>query len=115
MSTSRSDAGQYALRINRAMELLEKGLAPADAAQQVADQFDVSVRQGWRYVRAASKQSEPLDVTEPKVVFTVKLPEGLARRVRAAAAAQGKTLSALVSEALEAWLRRLRRNRPDGG
>lgn len=111
MNTPRSNAGQYARRVNRAIELLDEGQAPADAARQLARQFDVSQRQGWRYVREASEQSEPLDVTESKIVFTVKLPEGLARRVRAAAAAGGKTLSALVTEALEAWLRRLRHNR----
>lgn len=115
MSTSRAGAGQYARRINRAMELLKEGQAPADAARQLALQFDVSERQAWRYIRAAAEQSDPLDVAEPKIVFTVKLPESLAERVRAAAAAHGKTLSALVSEALEAWLRRLRQNRPDGG
>lgn len=115
MDTSKSNAGQYTRRVNRAMELLDKGQAPADAARQLARQFDVSERQGWRYVRAAAEQSEPLEIAEPKIVFTVKLPESLAGRVRAAAAAHGKTLSALVSEALEAWLRRLRHNRPDGG
>lgn len=115
MSTSRAHAGQYARRVNRAMELLEEGQAPADAARQLARQFEVSERQGWRYVQEAAERSEPLDVTGPKIVFTVKLPENLAERVRAAAATHGKTLSALVSEALEAWLKRLRHNRPNGG
>jgi len=115
MSTSRSHAGQYALRVNRAMQLLEEGWAPADVARHVASQFDVSFRQGWRYVHQAMDRSEPLDVAEPKIVFTVKVPQSLVARVRATARAHGKTLSAFVSEALEAWLRRLQHNRPDGG
>lgn len=93
-----------------------EGKPPAEAAWQLARQYDVSVRQGWRYVREATGRCEPLDVPERKIVFTVKVPESLAARVRAAAAAvHGKTLSALVSEALEAWLRHLRHNRSGGG
>ncbi len=96
------------------MELLGEGTPPAEAARQLARQYDVSARQGWRYVREAARRSEPLDVPEHKIVFTVKVPESLVARVRAAA--HGKTLSALVSEALEAWLRHLRHNnRSDGG
>jgi len=95
------------------MELLGEGAPPAEAAWQLASQYEVSVRQGWRYVREATGRSEPLDVPERKIVFTVKVPESLVARVRVAA--HGKTLSALVSEALEAWLRHLRHNRPDGG
>lgn len=115
MTPSRAHAGQYARRVNRAMQLLDEGEAPADAARQLAHQYGLSVRQGWRYVRDAAARSEPLEVAERKVVFTVKLPESLVRRVRAAAASRGKTLGALVSEALEEWLRRLRREGPGGG
>jgi len=95
------------------MELLGEGMPMADAARQLAGQYDVSVRQGWRYIREAVGRPEPLDVPERKIVFTVKVPESLVARVRAAA--HGRTLSALVSEALEAWLRHLRHNHPDGG
>lgn len=97
------------------MELLGEGTPPAEAARQLARQYDVSARQGWRYVRDASGRSGPLDVPERKIVFTVKVPESLVARVRAAAASHGKTLSAFVSEALEAWLRHLRHNRSGGG
>ncbi len=115
MTAARAHAGQYARRVNRAMQLLDEGKAPADAARELAGQYGVSVRQGWRYVREATGRSQPLEVAERKVVFTVKLPESLVRRVRAAAPSHGKTLSALVSEALEDLLRRLRHGRPGGG
>jgi predicted HicB family RNase H-like nuclease len=111
----RSRADEYAQRVNEAMELLDGGTPSTEVAEQLAQRHAVSVRQGWRYVREASERSVPLEIPEQKVVFTVKLPESLAERVRAVAATRGQTLSALVSEALEAWLRRLRSGRQSGG
>jgi len=48
------------------------------------------------------------------VVFTVKLPISLARRVRAVARATGVNLSALVTRGLTDWLQRVRPG-PGGG
>ena len=47
-----------------------------------------------------------MEVPGRKLVFTVKLPAGLARRVRGAARATGQSISALVSEALSEFLDR---------
>lgn len=115
MTGERAAAHEYALRVNRALELLEQSISSADAARQLAARYGVSVRQGWRYVRQAAERSEPLEVPEQKVVFTVKLPESLAERVRAVATSRGNTLSGLVSEALEQMLRRLRDGPQAGG
>jgi predicted HicB family RNase H-like nuclease len=115
MTPGKSRADEYAHRVNEAWELLDEGVPSTDVAQELAERHRVSVRQGWRYVRDATERSVPLDVPEQKVVFTVKLPQSLAERVRAVAAARGKTLSALVSEALEGWLRRLGSGRQTGG
>ncbi len=115
MSPRRARADEYAHRVNEAMELLEEGTPSTEVAQELARRHEVSMRQGWRYVREATERSVPLEVPEQKVVFTVKLPQSLAERVRAMAATRGKTLSALVSEALEAWLRHLRSGRQGGG
>lgn len=115
MTKGRARADEYARRVNEAMKLLEEGMTSTEVAGQLARRHGVSLRQGWRYVGKASERSEPVEVPEPKVVFTVKLPESLPARVRAAAEAGGRTLSGLVSEALEAWLRRLRSARQAGG
>lgn len=115
MTPGKSRANAYAHRVNEALELLDEGTPSTAVAQELAQRHGVSVRQGWRYVREATERSVPLEVPEGKVVFTVKVPESLAERVRAAAATRGKTLSALVSEALEAWLRHLRSGRQSGG
>ena len=115
MTPGKARADEYAHRVNEAMELLEEGTPSTEVAQELAQRYEASLRQGWRYVREATERSVPIEVPEPKVVFTVKLPKSLAERVRAVAATRGKTLSALVSEALESWLRRLRSGRQSGG
>ena len=48
----------------------------------------------------------------PAAVFTVKLTVPLIARVRAHAAASGRTLSAVVAQALEEFLARTHRERP---
>ena len=115
MTSKRARADEYAHRVNEAMELLEGGGQSTEVAQELARRHSVSTRQGWRYVREATERSVPLEVPEQKVVFTVKLPQSLAERVRAMAATRGKTLSGFVSDALEAWLRRLGSGRQGGG
>ena len=115
MTSRRARTDEYARRVNQAMELLADGLPSGGVAQKLARQHGVSVRQGWRYVREAADRSEPVEVPERKVVFTVKVPEGLVERLRAVAASRGQTLSALVTYALEQLLGRLRAERPRGG
>jgi predicted HicB family RNase H-like nuclease len=115
MTSGRARADEYARRVNEAIELMEEGRAATEVSSELARRHGVSVRQGWRYVHEATERSEPLMVPEPKLVFTVKLPKSLVELVRAAAATQGRTLSALVSEALEQMLWRLQTGRRGGG
>jgi predicted transcriptional regulator len=51
-------------------------------------------------------------VPEPATVFTVKVPAGLAQRVREHARASGRSISAVVAQALEEFLARGHRNHP---
>jgi predicted transcriptional regulator len=53
-----------------------------------------------------------VDVPEESVVFTVKLPTALARRVRAHARENETTISAVVVRALTEFLQRGRRQHP---
>jgi predicted transcriptional regulator len=53
-------------------------------------------------------------VPEDTVVFTVKLPAGLAGRVRAHARQAGLAISAVVTQALEEYLARDQQNHPRG-
>lgn len=109
----RARADQRARRINAAAELLESGVGTADAARQLARRFRVSERQARRYVDEARERGV-VAVPETAVVFTVRLPAGLVRRLRRHARTSRRTLSSVVAEAVEQWLERAQRSRGDG-
>ena len=111
MGVRRVGAGQHADRINAAAELVEAGVAAAEAAQVLAGRFGCSVRQARRYVDQAAASGR-VPVPEPGVVFTVKLPGRLAMAVREHARVSGRTISAVVAQALEEFLARARRDHP---
>jgi Ribbon-helix-helix protein, copG family len=107
----RADGGEHAERINAAAELAEAGVPAAAAARVLAERFGCSVRQARRYADQAAASGR-VAVPEPAAVFTVKLPVRLAAAVREHAAASGRTISAVVAQALEEFLERGRRNHP---
>ncbi|MBI1896144.1 MAG: ribbon-helix-helix protein, CopG family [Acidobacteria bacterium] len=109
----RARLAQYAERINRALGLLRR-CPPAAVLRTLARRYRVSPRQARRYVDAAQQHPQGVPVPEPTVVFTVKLPASLARRLRALARATGVSLSSLVTRGLEEWLHRVRPG-PGGG
>jgi hypothetical protein len=106
----RAAGSEHAERINAAAELAEAGVPAAEAARVLAGRFGCSVRQARRYVDQAA--SGRVLVPEPGVVFTVKLPGRLAAAVREHARASGRTISAVVAQALEEFLARARREHP---
>src|SRR5258706_11280033 len=110
----RAGGGEHAGRVNAAAELAEAGLPAAEAARVLAGRFGCSVRQARRYVEQAAASGR-VAVPEQAAVFTVKLPVRLAAAVREHAAASGRTISAVVAQALEEFLERGRRNHPRRG
>jgi predicted DNA-binding transcriptional regulator YafY len=94
---------------NAALGLLKAGSSTTAAAASLADAHGLSVRQARRYVAAAQRLSAAVPVPDRKIVFTVKLPEGLANELRELARRRGDTLSALVGQALRSFLRGKRR------
>jgi hypothetical protein len=109
----RAAGSEHAERINAAAELAEAGIPAAEAARVLAGRFGCSVRQARRYVDQAAASGR-VAVPEPGVVFTVKLPVRLAGAVREHAQVSGRTISAVVAQALEEFLARARRERPGG-
>jgi hypothetical protein len=107
----RAGVGGRAERVNAAAELAEAGVSAAEAARVLAGRFGCSVRQARRYVDAAAAGGR-VQVPQTTVVFTVKLPVRLAAAVRAHARASGRTISAVVTQALEEFLAGGRRNHP---
>jgi hypothetical protein len=108
---SRAAGGERAARISAAAELAEAGVPAAEAAGVLAGRYGCSARQARRYVDAAAAGGR-VQAPEATVVFTVKLPVRLAAAVREHARASGRTISAVVTQALEEFLARGRRNHP---
>ncbi len=83
----------------------------AEAARVLASRFGCSQRQARRYAERAAASGR-VDAPQATTVFTVKLPAALAAAVREHAAASGRTISAVVAQAVEEFLARGRRNHP---
>ena len=109
----RARADQSARRVNAAAELLASGSGVAEATRQLARRHRISERQARRYVERA-RDSGPVEVPSAKIVFTVKLPGDLVRRVRQQARRSGQTISAVVALALHEFLERLGSSSRDG-
>jgi predicted DNA-binding transcriptional regulator YafY len=100
---SRSTEAQKAERLNAALGLLAGGQSVAEAAVSLSRRFAMSRRQAYRYIEEAQMIGRPVVVAEPTAV-TFKLPPSLVDAVRARAAAEGMTISDMVSQALRAFL-----------
>ena len=103
---ARANEAQRVTRVNQALDWLQAGLSPSEAARQLASTTGVSFRQACRYVEEAQRLKAPLAFAGTKVVFTVKLPEELVDRLHRYSESTVQTLSQIVSQAIAAWLRR---------
>jgi predicted DNA-binding transcriptional regulator YafY len=101
---SRSTDTQKAERLNAAHGLLAHGLSVAEAALSLSRQFTMSRRQAYRYIEEAQTIGRPVPVGEPTTAVTFKLPPSLVDAIRARAAAEGTTISDMVSRALRAFI-----------
>lgn len=110
----RGTAAQHARRVNTAAEFLASGLSVAEAARELARRHAVSERQARRYAEQA-RDSGSREIPKPKMVFTVKLPIDLVRRLRRYAKRDQRTLSSLVAQALEEFLARMPAGLRGGG
>ena len=75
-----------------------------EAALSLSRQFPMSRRQAYRYIEEAQMIGRPVAVAEPAVAVTFKLPPSVVDASRARAAAEGTTISDMVSRALRAFL-----------
>jgi predicted HicB family RNase H-like nuclease len=107
----RAGAAQHAEHVNEAAVLLEGGAPAAEAARVLAGRLGCSQRQARRYVALAA-ESGRVPVPGEAAVFTVRLPVRLAAAVREHARASGRTVSAVVAQALEEFLGRAHGDRP---
>ena len=106
---TRSTDAQKAERLNAAHRLLARGTELADAATMLSRDFGLSRRQAYRYLELARAGAPPL-AAENSVTITLKMPESLARGLRAHATARGVTTSEVVRQAVAAFLAAKRRH-----
>ena len=102
----RSPQAELAERVNVARSLLKGGSSRDETLSMIMDRFGVSRRQAYRYVEEALRIKRTVPVPERKVVFTVKVPESLVSLIRHVANATGESLSSIVTQALNAFLKR---------
>lgn len=103
MASRRAFADEYAVRVNRAVELLADR-EPADAVRALQGEHALSERQARRYVNVALARPEGVVVPERTAVFTVRLAPSLIVGLRERACGSGRTLSATVEEAVRLYL-----------
>jgi hypothetical protein len=106
---AKSTNTQRAHLLNAAITLLKKHGLPAQAASALADQYDISKRQAYRYVKEAQITGQPIPIPDSKIAFTVKLSRNLIQSLRQYAQARGQTISEVVTQALETFLYKGRR------
>jgi len=100
----RSAGPERAKRINTTITLLKEKSSTGEVILALMNRYGVSRRQAYRYIVEAQRANGELPIPDLKIVFTVKLPEGLVLRLRKFAKARGDHLSILVTQALEDFL-----------
>jgi len=100
----RSQNVELAKRINVAFHLLSKKIPSTEIVDELAKMFCTSKVQAYRYLKQAKQNRQKMPVPESSVVFTVKLPPSLIKRVKTFAAFKGMSISKVVRMALEDFL-----------
>jgi predicted DNA-binding transcriptional regulator YafY len=107
---ARSTKADKARLLNAAHRLLEHNTELSEAAQTLSREFDLSLRQAYRYLEQAAELGHPVPVEEASIPITLKLPPSTVRLLRSHAASTGLTLGEIVTRALGAFLTALRRH-----
>jgi hypothetical protein len=107
---ARATKAEKAQHLNAARGLLQRQLARADAVRQLSRQFDLSERQAFRYLEKASQLDRPVEVPQTTIPITLKLPPSTVEQLRKYAKNSGLTIGTIVTNALNAFLRTLKRH-----
>ena len=107
---SRSTKAEKARQLNAARGLLQRQIALPEAVRWLSGEFDLSERQAYRYLQEASQLDRPVEVPKATVPITLKLPPRTVELLRKYASSTGLTMGAIVTGALHAFLRTLKRH-----
>ena len=100
----RSPNSELAKRINQAFSLLQKRKPQPEIVERLRQKYGVSQIQAYRYIRLAREINQKMVVPESSVVFTVKLPPTLIRRIKKLSKSGKLSISKVVHTALEDFL-----------
>ena len=106
----RSTNAAKARQLNAARGLLRDQVALSDAARRLSREFGRSERQAYRYLQEASRLNQTVQIPETTVPVTLKLPPGTVELLRKYARSGGLTIGAVVTAALNAFLRTPKRH-----
>jgi hypothetical protein len=107
---ARSTKAEKAQHLNAARGLLQRHLGRVDAVRLLSREFDLSERQAYRYLEQASQLDRPVEIPETTIPVTLKLPPRTVELLRKYAKSSGLTIGAIVTAALNAFLRTLKRH-----
>jgi hypothetical protein len=107
---ARSTKAEKARQLNAARGLLQRQVGLPEAVRRLSSEFDLSERQAYRYLEEASQLDRPVEVPEATVPITLKLPPCTVELLRKYARRSGLPLGAIVTGALNAFLRTLKRH-----
>jgi hypothetical protein len=107
---ARSTKAERARQLNAARGLLQRHVALPQAVQRLSREFDLSDRQAYRYLEEASQLDRPVEVPEPTVPITLKLPPSIVEGLRKYARSSGLTIGGIVAGALNAFLGALKKH-----
>lgn len=107
---ARATKAERAQHLNAARGLLQRQPTRGDAVRQLSREFDLSERQAYRYLEQASQLHRPVEIPESTIAVTLKLPPRTVELLRRHAKGSGLTIGAIVTTALNAFLRTLKRH-----
>jgi hypothetical protein len=101
---ARSSKTEKARKLNTAHGLLDRQVPLPEAMRRLSHRFELSDRQAYRYLEEASRLDRPVEVTEPSVPITLKLPLHTVELLRKHAKGHAMTMGSIVADALKAFL-----------
>jgi len=107
---ARSTRTEKAQRLNAAFNLIARGQNLNEAAEALVAQFGLSLRQAYRYLEQAQGIKRPVQVSEPSIPITIKVPGDVVMKLRAYARASGMTIGQTVARAVLRFLAQARRH-----
>jgi hypothetical protein len=100
----RAQNSELVKRINSAFTMLQKEKSQPQIVELLVEKYGISQVQAYRYLQLARAINEKITVPESSVVFTVKLPPTLIKRVKKLSKSKRLSISKVVYTALEDFL-----------